>query len=159
MSIRSRVPPFKKRAIEKVELLGLPNYLFEVEVSFRDHSQKVNVAVESVGGLVTVLQEGTEFEDRDDVEELPSVLSVEEARERIHSDYRWLLLAAGLKQRRKYKIEAVADRGEFLFPYWAGYFRRRGRWEFDLVDAVSGALQGPTTRRVVLDAICMKDGK
>jgi len=161
MAIRSRMPPFRKRRIQKVELIGLPNFLFQVDIHDRRFSRTVPVAVEAVTGSVSVLGDQAGFADAYDLELLPGVLSENQARDRVMVHYRWVLLGAGLKQRRRYRVGEVRPEGSFAYPYWVAYYLcggSGGKWDFDAMDAITGMLQGPSMRRVILTGMCLKEG-
>jgi hypothetical protein len=165
MAIRSRLPPFKKRLIEKLELVGVPHYLFEVEIK-ESKAGPAAVAVEAVEGTVAVLEPGAKFVDAEDRDlrlatmvRFPVVLTREEAVAKVRTDFRWMLLSRALRRRQAHEITAVRGGELFYYPYWLGYFRRRGRWDFEAVDAVSGMGQGSTMRRVILKALVLLDRK
>jgi hypothetical protein len=168
MTIRGRLPPFRMRVIEKIELVGVPHYLFEVEIK-DSPAGPASVAVEAVEGTVAVMEPGAEFFEGDDRDlrrsrlpavTLPVVLTREEAEVKVRTDFRWILLSRALRRRQAHEITAVRGGELFSYPYWLGYYRRRGRWDFEAVDAVSGMGQGSTMRRVILKAlVLMERGK
>jgi hypothetical protein len=155
MSVRSRLPPFRRRVLEKLELLGLPHYLFQVEVAAANETKTVAVAVEAVDGTVAVLEGGAAFSEESKVTPLPAVLTLEEARDRVRTEFRWNLIAQAIKRKKHFQIKKVEGGELFYYPYWAGYYRRRGKWEFELMDAGSGMVQSSTVRRAVLKALCL----
>jgi hypothetical protein len=107
MSLRRRFPPFYLRRIQKLELLLLPHYRFEVEVRHGRGETKVVTAVEAVEGTVATMVAGAQLGPEPAGERLPVVLSEAEARARIYSDYRWVMLAAGIKRKRSFTLAAV----------------------------------------------------
>jgi hypothetical protein len=137
----------------RVELVYLPYYFFDVELSHDAGTQQVGVAVDAVlsaslffVGDALVRKQGCEGAACDFVQS-PGV-----ARETVMEDYRWLLLEHGLRSKRAISIRGISEPARVHYPFWVAYFKRRGVYDFKALDAVSGELQGIKMRKVFLAA-------
>lgn len=139
---------------ETIELIHLPYYFFNVTVSDDYGRQDVRLAVDALLGD-TMLFVGS------DLQYDPSWIhngcgfqvTATAAKATAVREYRWLLLEHGLRSRRPMTVSAVSSVREVYYPFWVAYFRRRGAYDFKVMDGVSGAMQGVKMRRVVLQSL------
>jgi hypothetical protein len=79
-------------------------------------------------------------------------LSPAEAERFVLSEYRAFLLEHGLRTRSAPQAEKISEGRRIFYPFWIGYFKRRGRYDFMVLDAVSGEIQGIKMRKVFMKA-------
>lgn len=137
----------------RVELVYLPYYFFEIEVSQEAGRQTVGVAVDGILGA-TVFFVGETLVRRTgcDGASCDFVQSPSAARETALQEYRWLTLEHGLRNRRAVSVQEVSEPERVYYPFWVAYFKKRGSYDFKALDAVSGEIQGIKMRKVLLAA-------
>jgi len=137
----------------RVELIYLPYYFFDIDLSQDGGTQRVGVAVDAVLGA-TVFFIGDTLVTRPgcDGAACDFVQSASAARETAMEEYRWLLLEHGLRNKRSVSIREISEPERVHYPFWVAYFKRRGSYDFKTLDAVSGEVQGIKMRKVFLAA-------
>ena len=137
----------------RVELIYLPYYFFDVELSQDVGAQSVGVAIDAVlGATVFFIGDALVRESGCDGVACDFVQSPSVARESAMEEYRWLLLEHGLRNKRKVSIEEISEPERVHYPFWVAHFKRRGSYDFKALDAVSGEVQGIKMRKVFLAA-------
>ncbi len=144
----------KKRRIEKIELFHLPSYTIDVKVLTQNEHKTQSLCVDAVQGGFAFLQalETTKTSPKN-IRTCPFFLSVKEVRERALGEYRLHLLRHGLKMRFKFEIKEIASIRPVYYPFWIGYFQRKGKIDFEVIDAVGGEHQGAAMRPVFMKAL------
>ncbi len=147
--------------VERVELVSLPFYLFEVIVQEEERGRyKKKPLMQNVMLSVDGLLGHTVFYVKDDLEigsETENAvcrfeLSPAEAETFVLSEYRAFLLEHGLRTRSAPQAEKISEGRRMFYPFWIGYFRKKGRYDFVVLDAVSGEIQGIKMRKVFMKA-------
>ncbi len=148
-------PLARKRKIVKAELFYLPCYLFNAKVDKRDGSSNSGqICVDAIKGSFAFFL-GVEF-DGLPIEPYRTsgfLLSVDSARQLGLDGYRRHLLLQSLKRREQASLHSFQFDKEIYYPYWIGYFRRKSRLDFEVVDALSGQRQGVKMREVFIAAL------
>ena len=146
---------FRKKSIyfSKFELIHIPFYVYNLQVENEGTIQNVKLAVDGLlGHAVFYVKEDLVSEQRKNVNKCNFELPPDEAREIILKEYKGLLLETGLRTRKSSKAANIIDHELIFYPFWVGYFKKRGAYEFQTVDAVSGAVQGIKMRKLFLKA-------
>ena len=137
----------------RVELIYLPYYFFQFEISQETGTQKVGIAIDAVIGAnvffvgdTLVRTAGCDGPTCDFLQSPPA------AREAAENEYRWLLLEHGLRNKRKVSIAETSEAERVHYPFWVAYYKRRRSYDFKALDAVSGELQGIKMRKLFLAA-------
>ncbi len=139
-------------SVEKVELVFLPFYLFDVLVEL-PHKQKVTLSVDGLlGHSVFFVKDDLELESGTKKTVCRFELSEREAEKIVMSEYRAFLLEHGLRTRSVPRAEKISGGRKIFYPFWIGYFTKKGRYDFIALDAVSGEIQGIKMRKVFLKA-------
>ena len=137
---------------QRLELVYLPHYLFEVRTSMTK-PQREKITADAIQGHFAYFEESIAWnEPVIAAERFPFQLSPEAAQEICLQQYRRALLQTSLNHRRHIEIEHVRFLGEFYFPFWVGYFRRSRGISFAVIDAAGGQLQGPKMHNVLMQA-------
>lgn len=142
----------RKRTL-KVELVYLPFYLCEVEWLGEAGSRQVTVALDGLlGDNLFFVPDNLNYREIERVDQpvCPFVLSEPEARRIAMERYRWQQLEQGLRLKQKARVGKIIGVRQIYYPFWVGYFQRRGRYDFRLIDAVSAESPGVKMRRLFL---------
>jgi hypothetical protein len=148
-------PLGRRRRIVKVELLYLPCTLFRVRVeSYEKETAEETVCIDSLEGTFAFFRQAefTAVPCRTGRTVTPD-LPPRELSKRALSAYRRHLLALNLHGKRVSQVRNIRLDREIYYPFWIGYFHRRGALDFDVLDAVSGARQGVQMRPVFIKAL------
>ena len=152
---RRRLPlwPGKKPSPQKIELIYFPYYLFKISVAIGGGKREICVAADGLLGDLALPEMGTlEFLEQADSPRFNFQISMEEAREKVLDECRWVLVKHGFHRRNLPRMEAVAGVRRFYYPYWVAYYRKRKGYDFRAVDGLSRAPIAIRTRRALLAA-------
>ena len=152
--LRSLMPPFQKIGMEKVEVCYLPHYLFTIKLQWKRDVTAVDAAVDALlGHFAHWEQKGLNMEvAKEGGGEIPFSLSREAAEQKLREQYRWTLITSAMKTRKRFEIQEIIAGPRVYYPFWTGYYRVRGKWRFEVLDAVSGMRQGGKVRDALLMA-------
>jgi hypothetical protein len=148
-------PLAKRRHILKVELFYLPNFIFFLQILQKNGTlSKAKIIVDGLEGVYATYRDAPLLESP----ELPSRLiksrlSIKEAEKSGLEEFRRFLLRFSLKKKSFSKIHSCKFEQEIYYPYWVGYFNRKGAFDFDAVDGISGQRQGVKMKPVFMKAI------
>jgi hypothetical protein len=84
---------------------------------------------------------------------LKFVLTPEEALKKGIPAYKRELFKRSLKFNQVVESTTFEMKDRFYYPYWIGYFKRAGSYDFDVLDAVNGERQGVRLKPVFIDAL------
>jgi hypothetical protein len=144
---------FRKKVIlpGRIELIYLPFYLFEVE---NRCDGCVAVVLDGLlGDNLFFIREDMVYSDRIDKPVCPFVLPWSEARVMALDKYKWLRLEHRLRMGQKFVLGDIVGFKMIFYPFWVGYYRRGGGYDFRVMDGVSGEVQGMRMRKVFLKAL------
>ena len=140
---------------QRVELIYLPFYLFEVVSSSEERKQEAKVCLDGLlGDNLFFFRENMSYKDKVENPVCPLVLSPAEARQKAADKYKWLQLEHKLRIKQEFEINALSEGKQIFYPFWVGYFQKGGgRYDFKIMDAVSGEVQGVRMRKAFLKAL------
>ena len=159
MFARKDLPSF-----ERIEIVYLPFYLFEVIVERAVerkkkedlHRQDVTLSVDGLlGHAVLFAVRALEIEE-DPEKPAPTcdfALSSSEAAKVALDQYKGILLEHGLRTRSHSRAKEISEGRKIYYPFWIGYFKKKKGYDFKALDAVSGEVQGIRMRRVFMKAL------
>ena len=144
----------KKRFLNKLELFHLPSYIIDVQISTSKEQKTQSLCVDAVLGSFAFF-ESAESSSTPPLyfKTCPFFLSDDTVQQKAVEEYRRYLLRSGLKMRFKFQVEQVLDSHPVYYPFWIGYFKRKGKIDFDVIDAVAGVHQGALMRPVFIKAL------
>jgi hypothetical protein len=144
----------KKKNIIKIELFYLPSYIVEVQVNTQKEIKRQSLCIDAVLGSFAFfeLSEITTTPP-DSFSSCPFYLEKSEIEKNAVTEYRRHLLLTGLKMRYRFQVEKIISTRPVYYPFWIGYFKRKGKIDFDVVDAVGGEHQGAAMRPVFMKAL------
>ena len=142
---------FKKRKIEKTELIYLPYYLFKLTVKF-PKEEKENFAVgDGIEGNFAYWDgENVEFSEKEKGSVFSFIISSNKAQEKIKDEYSNGLLFYNLKKKKNVQLKEIKEIDKFYYPYWVIYYRKKMSYNFSIIDAISGEAQGIRIKRIFL---------
>ncbi len=144
----------KKRGIEKIELFHLPSYIVEVSVLIKNEIKTQPLCIDAVQGSFAFLQASSTSESPpEDLHTCPFFLIQQDIENKALDEYRRHLLRLGLLMRIKFEIKEIVAVRPIYYPFWIGYFYRKGKIDFEVIDAVGGEHQGVLMRSVFMKAL------
>jgi hypothetical protein len=148
----------KPKVPSRAELIFIPFYCFEIELSDSPNAPPVRVAVDGLSGDSVVFLE-REVERAPIENELVCTceLSVNEAERVARDQYSRMLLEHGLRNKTSTTVRSIAGGDQLLYPFWIGYIQKGVAYDFRALDAVSGEVQGVRMRKVIMAALRQLD--
>lgn len=148
----------EKAPLKKIEMLYLPFYLFLIKMDQEGDIFEIMLSVDALDGNPAFFK--TQLIA---AETMPTTIvsrcSIQpEAAEKIASDYcRGYFLERGLKVKHHAVLKTMRMIDKIYFPFWVGYFLKGKRYDFKVMDAVSGTIEGIRMRKVFLKAFRILD--
>jgi hypothetical protein len=153
LSKRGRLSVRRKGEMRKVELIYLPYYLHKVVVSQGDKEHEVVACTDGIeGGFSFFSPERMSLCREAPGEVVDFIISPEEAERSCRENLRWHVVRQGLRLKVKAEVKKVRQTQRIHYPYWVGYFKKGGQYDFRAADAVTGEIQGVRMRKVFLKA-------
>ena len=144
----------KKTRLRKVELIYLPYSIVELVISQNGEQKQVAVLVDGLLGNISIFdEEGLTYLTTTENVVCDFRLSIEETQKIAIEQYRWILLELGLKSKQIVSIENIVNVTRIYYPFWVGYFKKSGSFDFTAIDAVGGRLQGIKMRKIIIKAL------
>lgn len=146
----------KKKPVpsKRVELIYLPFYLFQVKSSSEETKQEVKVCLDGLlGDNLFFFKEKMAYKDKVEHPVCPFVLSPVQAQQKAVDKYKWLQLEHKLRIKQKFEMGQISEGQRIFYPFWVGYFQKGKDYDFKIMDAVSGEVQGVRMRKVFLKAL------
>ena len=143
----------RKQKPEKVELIYLPYYLFEILVLIKDTEKEVFLSIDGIQGEFRFL-ETKHLDFAEKTKNLCFKFSIgrEEATNRMLDEYQWILVKGSHNRKIRVKVSRIKDTKEFFYPYWIAYYKRKNGYDFKTIDAISGKFTGLKMQRTFLKA-------
>lgn len=149
---------------ERLEVVHLPFYLFEVLVEKEETGQKntptsqqqVTLSVDGLLGHAVLYAENALDVEKDSKTPTPSCdfeFTSSEAAKIALDQYKGILLEHGLRTRSHPQAKEISEGRKIYYPFWVGYFKKKKGYDFKALDAVSGEIQGVRMRRVFIKAL------
>jgi len=152
LTLRGRFFRWKKTFPQKLELIYLPYYFFQLQVrNKKGVERKFLAGIDAVSGSFALVDDkNLKPGELSEIEFSPR-LEPEQAEELILKEARWFLYQKSFFEREKYQLVDFQPAGLWYYPYWVGYYQNPGgSWDFLALDAVSGILQGGPARRIFI---------
>jgi len=144
----------KKRRIDKIELFYLPSYIIDVVIFTDNEEKKQSLCLDAVEGGFAFIENVITNQTPDiNFRTCPFMLPLEKIEQRALEVYRHHLLHRGLMLRYKFEIRGIESSRAVYYPFWIGYFKRKGKVDFEAIDAVGGEHQGAALRSVFMKAL------
>lgn len=127
----------RKKQIVKVEENYLPCYLFKLRFKSLKKTKNIFVICDGLAGKVRRIDWPQPY--RFSPLNLNN-FSLDEAAalKKVKEELRWFSFSSGLRIKKKYHLEEVAVLGKVGYPFWLVYFKRKGKYNFSVYDALSG---------------------
>jgi hypothetical protein len=150
-------PLRRRRAIEVVNVVYMPGYLYAVElINKSGRLSHGYLFADSLEGYMAFTRSLEAQPNDQTVSQDLWILSADQALGIARQQYKRLLMELNLKQRENKQIQSMTLQYPILYPYWVGYFRRKGKWDFDCIDAVSGEKQGVQIKGILQKVLLLQ---
>jgi hypothetical protein len=146
---------FRKYKIEKVELLHLPAWLFSIWLELKNQNQvHETVFIDAIEGHIAFLKDVQMSPNPPKNIRLPNFkINPDQAQQLVRDEFHRLLMQKNLKNKANASIKSMQLQNKIYYPYWIGYFRKKGAWDFKVIDGVSGELQGLKMKSVFINLL------
>lgn len=143
---------FRKRAeLCRVEMIFLPFYVFEGRLVRRDEERRPRISIDGIGGNACLYSdENFETTRESNAPTCEPLVSEGDAKTQADAYCRGLVLERGLQVKIHFTLEDVRFLKQVRYPFWVGYLRRGGTYDFRAVDGMTGDLAAGRMRRVFL---------
>lgn len=144
----------KKRYLEKIELFLLPSFIVDVQVSVHHKSSTQSFCIDAVLGSFAFFDlPEAPHRPTSSFRTCPFFLDAQTVQKKALDEYRRYLLRTSLKMRYTFNIEKIMGTRRIYYPFWIGYYKKRKKIDFDVIDAVGGEHQGAAMRPVFIKAL------
>ncbi|MCK4422129.1 hypothetical protein KAW48_10055 [candidate division WOR-3 bacterium] len=142
--------------ITKLELIYLPNYTFKLTVRTKKSEQEVYVSVDGIKGTFAFLDLENVNLTKEGSTPFDFELSQDIAEKIAKDEYRGIILQSGLQAKIPAEIKNIKRFMAMYYPYWICYYKKGDLYNFSVLDAVNGKLQGIKMKPVFLQAFSQK---
>ena len=152
-SLLSRIMRKKHIIPRKTELIHLPFYLFEITLESKLKAQNLNISLDGLlGNTIFFIGDNMKYKTEPKNPICQFILSSPDAQSIAQEEFRWILLEQGLRSKKALSIRSISEAKKIFYPFWVGYFRKGGTYDFKALDGVSGEIQGVKMRKVFMKA-------
>jgi len=145
---------FRRAQFKKTELFHVPLFLFEILVQAEEKKSNTVISCDAIMGETAIFQgEDHRHSEQAQGTVCEPVLEQEQAKELARKYGHALILNQAMGYGRKASLQDVNFVEMIFYPYWIGYFKKGGRYDFRIIDSMTGQLQGPKFRRLFLQAL------
>lgn len=149
---------------ERIEIVYLPFYLFDVWVekekkgqkNTQKGQQKITLSVDGLLGHAVLFAGNSWDAGKEPKTHAPAcdfAISSSDAAKIALDQYKGILLEHGLRTRSHPHAEDISEGRTIYYPFWIGYYRKKKGYDFKALDAVSGEIQGIKMRRIFINAL------
>lgn len=147
----------RRKEIVKIEQNYLPCYLYKVVYKSAKETKDLYVICDAVRAKVRRVSWPQPFHNS--LKDFPDfTLDEERALKRIKEQFRWGGLTSQLRIKKKYSLDEVMELGRIGYPFWIVYFKRRGRYNFVVYDALSGKREDFFSKDIFLELFGLVNG-
>ena len=144
---------YKRKQWIRFELVYLPYFVFTYGVHRENENREVTVAVDGLCGTFTYFDLSGSYEEDGKKKTLfAPKISMPEAEKLASQEYQMNLLQTRIQGQRVGTTRKLLRCQLVYYPYWVGYFKRKGVFDFQTLDGVNGRSQGIRMRKVFLAA-------
>ena len=142
------------KPILRVELFYLPSYLIKLQVSANNEEKQQHICVDALDGVLAFIDPiNLTFSRTENIKTCPYFLPQEKAESLAVEQYRRHLLQSSLQTRVRMEVKRFLSTSSIYYPFWIGFFKRKGKLDFRVIDAVSGQMQGAAVKPVFIKAL------
>ena len=148
-------PLTRKRLIIKAELLYLPYYIFTIGIEILNKGKSSEqVCIDAIQGQFAYFK-GAKFVESqpDSSRNYDFEISQNEAKTIALNEYKCHLLKHSLNKKVHSTVKSIQFDKKIYFPYWIGYFRRKGALDFDVIDGLNAERQGAKMRPIFMSLL------
>lgn len=142
------VPP------QNIELIYLPFFLSRVNIEEGEKRREATVCLDGLTAEAFFFaRDNLEYRPGPTHPVCPSRVTADKGQPVLENRCRWVLIEQRLKQRKAVPRLEFSPVREIFYPFWLGYFKKRGGYDFKAIDALSGQEMGLKMRPLFLAAL------
>ena len=127
----------RQKRIIKLRWNYLPCYLFELNFVSQKKQKRVFIICDALKGKIRRINWPQPYQLAPP--EINSFrLDERDALHKVKEEVRWISFSSGLPLRKKYHLERINCLGRVGYPFWLVYFKKKGKYNFSVFDALSG---------------------
>lgn len=143
----------KISSLKRIELIYLPFYCFDFHLTGNSGDKKVTISIDGLlGNTAFFVKNDLSCAESTDYPSCSFELALSKARRTANEEYKGLILVQGLRNNRSFSGGKINTFKKIFYPFWVGYLKKGGSYDFMALDAISGEVQGVKMRRVFLKA-------
>jgi len=142
----------KKGEIVKIELIHFPYYIFEITAKSRRGEKKSYVSVDGIRGTFSFLDFKNVIFLEEGKKSFYFEIKEKEAKKIAKTEYKGEILKSGLIEKNPAELREVSKGEKICYPYWVCYYKKRGKYNFQVIDGVSGMVESVKMNPVFLKA-------
>lgn len=139
---------------QNIELIYLPFFLSRVNIEEGENRREATVCLDA-------LTTEAFFFARNDLDYCPgtthpvcpSRVTADKGQPVLENRCRWVFIEQRLKQKKALPRLEFSPVREIFYPFWLGYLKKRGGYDFKAIDALSGQEMGLKMRPLFLAAL------
>jgi hypothetical protein len=148
----------KKKDLAGIEMVLLPLYVFSIDLTDKRGGRYTEtLSVDAVRGEFALFREAPA--EPEETVGPDFLLCPETARDIALAESRRILLKRNLKNANTTEISEIGPARKLAWPYWIGYYKKGDRYDFSVIDAVDGSVQGIKMKPVFIDLLLSAEGK
>ena len=122
----------------------MPHFVFDLRIQQKDPTPaKAKICVEGLEGVYGIFNDSEMADSPEDPSRIiKSKIAVEQAEKSGLEEFRRYMLRFSLKKKDKFQVLSCEFEQELYYPCWVGYFKRKGAYDFEAIDGISGQRQG-----------------
>jgi hypothetical protein len=146
----------KKGEIVRIELINFPCYIFEVTAKTKKGEKKNYISVDGIKGSFSFFNlENVTFSEVGNTS-FDFEITNKEARKTAEDEYRGEILRAGLIAKTSAELKEISEGEKIYYPYWVCYYKKRDKYNFQVIDGVNGRTGSVKMNPVFLKAFHQK---
>lgn len=147
-----------KGEIVKIELINFPCYFFEVSAISRKGERSTYVSVDGIKGTFSFLNLDNVSLKEEGETSFDFEITINEARKIAKNEYKGEILRSGLIAKNPAELREISEGEKIYYPYWVCYYKKRDKYNFQVIDGVSGRMESVKMNSVFLQAF-HQDGR
>ena len=148
---RNPISFFRRAKLKRVELFYVPLYLFEILIQSEKGVNCTVICCDAILGETAIFK-GQDHQHSEQAlgKVFRPELDPEQVEEKVRKYGHDLILDQTMGYGRKGSLQDVNFTETVFYPFWVGYFEKRGCYDFRITDGITGQLQGPKMRLLFL---------
>jgi hypothetical protein len=148
----------RKGEIIRIELINFPCYIFEISVTSRKGEKSSYVSVDGIKGTFSFLNLDNVSMKEEGKTSFNFEITSNEAGKIAKHEYRGEILKSGLIEKTPAELREISKGEKIYYPFWICYYKKKNKYNFEVIDGISGKMQGIQMNPVFIKAFNQKKG-